>query len=116
MCAHVCVHKCVLMCMSMHTFSACVCVLVCMCGYVVSECMHVCAWLSMHARAWACTQTYNPGGRSFNHRRIQSTAGKASGHLRLIPDINQQYHPRAASVLLRGHLGILKEEPIKDLL
>ena len=52
MCAHVCVHNCVLMCMSMHTFSACVCVLVCMCGYVVSECMHVCAWLSMHARAW----------------------------------------------------------------
>lgn len=95
----------------------CVLVLVCMCDYVVPECMHVCAWLSMHACAWACTETYNPGeGRSFNHRRLQSTAGKASGHLRLIRDTNQQYHPRSASVLLRGHLGILKEEPIKDLL
>lgn len=106
-----------------HMWCMCVLVLVCTYDYVVPECMCVCARLSMHAYAWACTQTSNPGeGCAFNHRRLQSTAAKVSGHLRLIWDVSQQYRPRSARVLLCGHLGTLKEsklpteEPIKDLL
>lgn len=122
-CARLCTQVCAGVYEYPHMWCMCVLVLVCTCDYVVPECMCVCARLSMHACAWACTQTSNSGeGRTFNHRRLQSTAGKASGRLRLIWDVNQQYRPRSASVLLCGHLGTLKdsklptEEPIKDLL